>query len=50
MSAATLDDLSDDELRARLTARRLPAGVVDALVADRDTAGGRFRIEEALDG
>lgn len=43
-----IDDLSDAELRVRLLQRGVHAGIVTGLVADRDTAGGEWRIRQEL--
>lgn len=42
------DDLSDDELRARLQQRGVPQETIDAILANRDDEGAHRRTMEEL--
>jgi hypothetical protein len=46
--ARAIDDLANSELRQKLTHHGLSEFMVEMLVADRETAGGRWRIAEVL--
>lgn len=45
---AFVDGLSDAEIRSRLSQRDVPAQVVEDLIVDRETAGGRWRIAQEI--